>query len=124
MHAIVGAQIAGRREREGSAEDFIRHGEDRSEQCPSLFSQSGQITEDASQLQVPDLLQHRYGRSPVRLSAHHGFENMSAGIPIARARRRVNNDVGVDEEQLLETPFHELVEFVGGDETSAPIDYR
>lgn len=58
------------------------------------------------------------------MSACYGFENVSAGIPVARAIRCVNDDIGVDEEQLLETPFYELVELIGGNVAGVPSDYR
>ena len=124
MHPVVGAQIAGRRERKGSVEDFICYGENRSEHGTDLRSQPGEVAEDPPQLQMPELLQNRHGRLSIHLSARHSFKNTSAGIPVARARRRVNDDVGIDEEQLLEAPFHELVEFVRGNVAGASRDYR
>ncbi|MGH2752304.1 MAG: hypothetical protein ACRDK3_15760 [Actinomycetota bacterium] len=52
------------------------------------------------------------------MAARDGFEDAGAWVSITRARHRVDDDVRVDEEQLPESLFDELVELVGGQEAT------
>lgn len=73
---------------------------------------------------MPNLFEDGNRRPGVCLTERGSFEDAGAGISIAGMGRCIDDDVRVDEEQLSEAPFDELVELVGSDKASAPSDYR
>lgn len=124
VHAIVSSELRRYFEGQGLPENLVRHRESRSEQSSDVGRHSGEITKCTPDFQVPDLFEDGDRRPAVCFTEGDSFENASAWISVARAGHCVDDDVRVDEEQLPEAFFDELVELVGSQEASASSENR